>query len=234
MEFSASDVLAPQLWTGKTERPTPGIDVACTKIAVDLQNLPQEGVEEVLRHSLEALREAISADSAFLLLVDGAATRIESVVSAHGHFGQCRPEDLRGVALTTLPWLMTRSEHLRLSEFRDTAAARDEQSKDAAVLANLALGSALLVGFRLGEQAGGFLGVGYGLPRAGFDVNLQLLMKLLGSSLAKRRGNRDDERMAISTNTLQIVGVDRIVDGADLQGSIGAHAQDDLAGSAPE
>ena len=38
-DLSASDVLAPQFWTGKTERAAPGIDVACTKIAVDLQNL---------------------------------------------------------------------------------------------------------------------------------------------------------------------------------------------------
>src|SRR5579862_6563957 len=134
MEFSASDVLAP-LWTGKTERPTPGIDVACTKIAVDLQNLSPGSCEEAVRPSLEALREAIAADAVFVLLFDNAAGCIQSVLSARGHFAQCRPDELRGAPLSSLPWLMSRSEHLRLSEFRDTAVAREEQSKDAAVLA---------------------------------------------------------------------------------------------------
>src|SRR5262249_24003671 len=137
MEFSASDVLAPQFWTGKTERPTPGIDVACTKIAVDLQSLPAEGTDEYLGHILEALREATSADTAFILLFDGEVTRIETVLSARGHFAQCRPEELRTVALSSLPWLESRSEHLRLSDLRDSASARDDQSTDAGVFANL-------------------------------------------------------------------------------------------------
>ena len=38
-DYTASDVLAPQFWTGRAERPPPGLDVACTKIAVDFQNL---------------------------------------------------------------------------------------------------------------------------------------------------------------------------------------------------
>ena len=91
MEFSASDVLAPHLWTGKTERPTPGIDVACTKIAVDLQNLSPESAEQGVLHSLEALRQAIAADVAFVLLFDPEAGRIDSVPCARGHFAQCRP-----------------------------------------------------------------------------------------------------------------------------------------------
>jgi diguanylate cyclase (GGDEF)-like protein/PAS domain S-box-containing protein len=184
IEFSASDVLAPYLWTGKTERPTPGIDVACTKIAVDLQNITRDGADDCIRQSLEHLRGAIGADTAFALLFDGAATRIDSVLYARGHFAQSRLEELSGTALATLPWLAARSEHLRLSELRDTACPRDEQAQDASVLANLALGAALVVAFRFGEHPGGFLGVGFDLPRAGFDVNLQLLMKLLGSSLA--------------------------------------------------
>ena len=48
-DFTASDVLAPQFWMGKAERPAPGIDVACTKIAVDLQNLRREAADECIR-----------------------------------------------------------------------------------------------------------------------------------------------------------------------------------------
>jgi diguanylate cyclase (GGDEF)-like protein/PAS domain S-box-containing protein len=183
-DFSASDVLAPQFWIGKAERPAPGIDVACTKIAVDLQNLRREAADDCIQRSLETLREATSADAAFAVFFDHNAKHIESVVFARGHFAQCHPEALRGVAIESLPWLSTRGEHLKLSEFRDTASPRKEQADDAGTLAELAIGAALLVAFRIKDQPAGFLGLAYGLPRGGFDVNLQLLMKLLGTSLA--------------------------------------------------
>src|SRR5579871_4337192 len=183
-DYSASDVLAPQFWTGKAERHAPGIDVACTKIAVDLQNLTRESADESIGRCLDALRDAVSVDAAFAEFFNADGTHIESVLSARGHFAQCHPEVLKGAALSTLPWLSQRSEHLRLSEFRDTASPRPEQAEDAGCLAELAIGAALLVSFRIREQPAGFLALGYGLPRGAFDVNLQLLMKLLGSSLA--------------------------------------------------
>jgi len=183
-DFSASDVLAPQFWIGKAERPMPGLDVACTKIAVDLQNMRQEGAEESIRRSLETLREATSADAAFAVFFDAAARHVESVVCARGHFAQCHPEALRGAAVESLPWLSGRVDHLKLSEFRDTASPRREQAEDAGTLAELAIGAALMVSFRIKDKPAGFLGLAYGLPRGGFDVNLQLLMKLLGTSLA--------------------------------------------------
>src|SRR6185437_2996745 len=183
-DYSASDVLAPQFWTGRTERASPGIDVACTKIAVDLQNLTRDDAEECITRCLDVLREAASADAAFVAFLNAEGTHIESVLSARGHFAQCHPEALKGAAVASLPWLAQRSEHLRLSEYRDTASPRPEQAEDASSLAELAIGAALLVSFRIREQPAGFLALGYGLPRGAFDVNLQLLMKLLGSSLA--------------------------------------------------
>src|SRR5580704_6908914 len=130
-DLSASDVLAPHFWTGKAERPAPGIDVACTKIAVDLQNLSREGADECIGRCLEILREATSADAAFALFFDHSATHIESVLSARGHFAQCHPEALRGTPISSLSWLSSRCEHLKLSEFRDTASPRKEQVEDA-------------------------------------------------------------------------------------------------------
>ena len=183
-DLTASDVLAPQFWTGRTDRPAPGIDVACTKIAVDLQNLTREGADECIRRSLETLRDATSADATFMALLDSAATRFESVLIARGQFAQCHPEALRGEPVESLPWLQARSEHLRLSEFRDTASPRKEQAEDAGTLAELAIGALLVVTFRIRGQNAGMLGLAYGLPRGGYDVNLQLLMKLLGSSLS--------------------------------------------------
>ena len=125
VDLSASDILAaPQFWVGRAERPVPGIDVACTKIAVDLQNMRQESAEESVRRSLETLREATSADAAFVVFLDAAAKHVESVACARGHFAQCHPEALRGAAIDSLPWLSARTDHLKLSEFRDTASPR--------------------------------------------------------------------------------------------------------------
>jgi diguanylate cyclase (GGDEF)-like protein/PAS domain S-box-containing protein len=52
------------------------------------------------------------------------------------------------------------------------------------LLAELSIASALLVAFRIRNKPAGLLGLVFGLPRPNFDVNLQLLLKLLGSSLA--------------------------------------------------
>ncbi len=71
-----------------------------------------------------------------------------------------------------------------MTEFRDTATPRREQLNDAGLLAELSIGAALLVSFRIRNKPAGLLGLAFGLPRASFDVNLQLLLKLLGSSLA--------------------------------------------------
>src|ERR1700680_2016463 len=136
-DLSASDVLAPQVWTGKTERPAPGIEVACARIAVDLQNLDRDTADDCIRRSLETFRDVASADAAFAVFLDADGQHIESVLCARGQFAQCDPEALRGTATESLPWVNARFEHLRLSEFRDTASPRKEQAEDAGTLAEL-------------------------------------------------------------------------------------------------
>ena len=166
------------------ERSAPGVDVACTRIAVELQNLARDSADDAIQRCLEAFRDATSADAAFIAFLDEGGEHFQSVVSARGSFAQCHPEALRGTPLASLPWVSSRLEHLRLSEFRDTASPRKEQAEDAGALAELAIGSALLLAFRIKDQPAGLLGLVYGLPRGGFDLNLPLLMELLGSSLA--------------------------------------------------
>ena len=182
--YTASDVLAPNFWTGTPARPVPGLDVACTKIAVDFQNLTRDSADRYLQSGMELLRDAASADAAFVLMLDAAGCGIETVTTAGGGFAQCRPENLKGETLARLPWLASRTDHLRLSEFRDTADPRPEQAQDASMLALLGAGSALFVSMHIRGRHAGYVGLAFGLPRGEFDVNLQLLMKLLGSSLA--------------------------------------------------
>ncbi len=183
-EFTASDVLSSKLWQPRAERPPLGIDLACTKIAVDFQNITAGNADSVIRQSLDILREAINTDAVFLALLDGHGERIDSIATAKGPFAQCRPEVLKGESLDALPWIRSRLEHVRILELRDTVNVRAEQAGDAERLAGLDIRSMLLIAFAVQGTVRGFLAFASSTPRDGWDVNLHLLLKLVGTSLA--------------------------------------------------
>src|SRR5579862_2080528 len=184
-EFTASDILSADAWTGRAPKPVLGIDVVCTKIAVDFQNMRRgDSMSECVQRNLELLRGATASDCAFLAVLNPEDSTFAEVQLSRGAFAQCRPDGLVGVALESLPWLSGRIEHLRLSELRDTSAPRKEQLAEATKLAELHIGSALLVALRVQDKPAGFLALAHTLPRGPWDVNLQLLMKLIGTSLA--------------------------------------------------
>jgi diguanylate cyclase (GGDEF)-like protein/PAS domain S-box-containing protein len=183
-DFTASDILSADAWSGRAPKPVLGIDVACTKIAVDFQNMRKETVDECVRRNLELLREATNSDCAFLAAFNPNELVIEDVQLARSAFAQCRPEALQGTHLDSFPWLKGRLDHLRLSELRDTSTPRKEQAAEAQRFAELQMGSALLVAMRVQGKPAGFLGLAQTMPRGPWDVNLQLLMKLIGTSLA--------------------------------------------------
>ena len=103
---------------------------------------------------------------------------------ARGLLATGNPEQLRGQSLDVLPWLRSRLAPLRVSEFRDTAHPRPDQAEDAALWANLGIGSILVIGYFIEGRAAGFLGIAGARPRDNWEVQLHLLMKLVGSSLA--------------------------------------------------
>jgi diguanylate cyclase (GGDEF)-like protein/PAS domain S-box-containing protein len=183
-EFSASDILSADAWTGRAPKPVLGIDVVCTKIAVDFQNMRRDTLSDCLRRNLELLRDATASDCAFLAELKPDEPVFAEVQVARGAFAQCQPERLVGASLETLPWLKGRTEHLRLSELRDTSLPRKEQAAEGARLAEAQLGSVLLVALRVAGKPAGFLGLAHTMPRGPWDVNTQLLMKLIGTSLA--------------------------------------------------
>ncbi len=183
-EFTASDILSPKLWQPRADRPPLGIDITCTKVAVDFQNLSATTADAVIRQNLDILREATRTDVVFLALLDGRGERIDSMALSKGMFAACRPEVLRGESLDSLPWIRSRLEHIRLIEFRDTAAVRLEQASDAARLAGLDIRSLLLIAFAVQGTIRGFLAFASASPRDTWDVNLHLLLKLVGTSLA--------------------------------------------------
>jgi diguanylate cyclase (GGDEF)-like protein/PAS domain S-box-containing protein len=183
-EFAASDILSPKLWQQRAERPPLGIDITCTKVAVDFQNISAGNADAVIRQNLDILREATNTDAVFLALFDGHGERIDSLATSKGPFAQCRPEVLKGEHLEALPWIRSRLEHVRILEIRDTVGVRPEQASDAARLAGLDIRSLLLIAFAVQGTVRGFLAFASSTPRDGWDVNLHLLLKLVGTSLA--------------------------------------------------
>jgi hypothetical protein len=59
-----------------------GLDVECTKAAVDLQNLTERSSSTVVATSLETLRRATGADLALVAMLDaaGETCRVEDIL----------------------------------------------------------------------------------------------------------------------------------------------------------
>ena len=162
-DFTASDILAPQRWASATSRPQFGLDVTCTKIAVDFQNLEPKTAEVVIRQNLELLREATGTDAVFLATYDATASSIVTVEVSKGLFVPCSPEVLRGESLEQLTWIRERLTHTRILEIRDTLTARREHAGEAQRFGELGMRAILLVGLAVRGRMYGFLGLATGV-----------------------------------------------------------------------
>jgi diguanylate cyclase (GGDEF)-like protein/PAS domain S-box-containing protein len=183
-DLTASDILSPQSWPKRGIRPAGGLDVICTKIAVDFQSMTAATASEVIGANLELLRESTRTDTAFHIHLDAESGQFTDVQVARGMLATGTPEQLQGQTLDAFPWLQSRLAPLRMSEMRDTAKPRGDQSDDAALWSHLGIGSVLIIGYFIEGRAAGLLGIAGALPRENWDVQLHLLMKLVGSSLA--------------------------------------------------
>ena len=183
-DLTASDVLSPNSWPKRGIRPLVGLDVICTKIAVDFQTMTGRTAAECIRTNLELLREATRTDTAFHMSLDTEGSVIIDVQAARGMLATGNPEQLKGQGLEALPWLTSRLASLRVSELRDTGHPRPDQADDAGVWADLGIGSLLVIGYFIDGRPAGLLGIAGARPRDNWEVQLHLLMKLVGSSLA--------------------------------------------------
>jgi len=183
-DFTASDILSTHVWPRRTLSPAVGLDVICIKIAVDFQSMTPANAAARLAANLELLREATRADTVFHITLDPETTAFTDVVAAHGLLATGNPEQLRGLSLDALPWFRSRLAPLRVSEFRDTAKARGDQAVDAALWCDLGIGSVLMISYFIEGRPAGALGIAGARPREQWDVQLHLLLKLVGSSLA--------------------------------------------------
>lgn len=166
------------------ERTRGAVDALQTKLAIDLQSLDVDSWDAQLQSCVDEMPEAAGCDAAFLALIDEDGDGIDKAFSATAGFAQCRADLLAGDRLEDWQWLVQRLGHLRIVEVDDTLkgpkAARGELER----LAELHIGSALILGFVVDGEIAGFLGFANEAVVENWDASLHLLVKLLGASMA--------------------------------------------------
>ena len=189
--MSVSSELPPGSTIAAERRPRAGernrgaVDALQTKIAVDVQNLDPARFLQQLGESVGELPEAADCDAAFLALFNDDVTAIDRVLTASSVYCRCNPAALEKENLANWPWFGAHLGHLRLVELADTAHPVEESaSAELERLAELGIGSCLIIGFSVRDEIGGFLAIANERPVDAWDANQHLLMKLVGSSLA--------------------------------------------------
>ena len=162
----------------------PGLDLICTKVAVDFQSITISNADQQIAAGLQSLTDACGADAVFVALLDSDREVFERVHAGRSTFSACNPEVLRDRQLADFPWIKSRLQHLRLLEIKDTANAPMAQRADANELASLNIGALLLVGFNIRGGLGGVLGVCSSAPNPDWGADLHLALKLVSVSCA--------------------------------------------------
>ena len=184
LDLTATDILSPHSLPRRGARALLGIDVICTKIAVDFQAITAQTLLPTIAANLELLREATRVDMTFHMALDSDGDAFGEMQVARGMLTAGNPEQLKGQPFSAMPWLRSRLSQLRVSELRDTLEVRSDRSEDAAQWGQLGIGSVLLVVYCVGGKPAGILGLANARPRDNWEAHLHLLMKLLGSSLS--------------------------------------------------
>ncbi len=160
------------------------VDALQTKLAVNLQNLDAATVYEQLEANVAELPDASDCDSAFLCLFSEDGQSIESVYASRSGFSQCSAEVLKGELVADWPWLAGKLAHLKVIEIDDTLNGPKRASAELERLAELHIGSALVIGITVQGELVGFLAFANDKPVDGWDANLHLLIKLICACVA--------------------------------------------------
>jgi diguanylate cyclase (GGDEF)-like protein/PAS domain S-box-containing protein len=120
---------------------------------------------------------------------------------------------MQGIELAQLPFLASRFDHLRLTEYRDTSRPGRENPAEAAQLAALGFSSILVVALHMQQRPAGVLAIARQEGRGPWDVNYQLLLKLIGTSLATGL-----ERLALTTRLQELSERNALIELASNEG----------------
>ena len=173
----------------RRRRPPPGernrgtVDALQTKIAVNVQNLDRDRYADQLRDIVADIPDATGRDAAFLALFRNDLSSIETVVASSSGFSSCNAEALTDESLSNWPWLCRNLGHLKIIEIPDTSAGPKSAREEFGRLADLGIGSALIIGISVRGEIAGYLALANEHPTDSRDANLHLLMKLFGTSL---------------------------------------------------
>ncbi len=212
VDTGASDVFTGPFWSSRKGAGL-GLDVECTKAAVDLQNLSDRTSEIVISTALETLRRATGADLSFLALLEDGGERFASTVCARGDAVTVDPSAFVGRELAQFPYLQSRFEHLRRTEYRDTSQPGREDPAEAASLAALGFSSLLVVALQMRNRPAGMLALGRVQGHGEWHVDHHLLLKLIGTSLASGM-----ERMSMAAQLTELVERNALIDAASNEG----------------
>ena len=161
-----------------------GADALQTQIAVGVLNLDPSRRLDQLQSNINDLPEAAGCDSAFVALIAEDGESFETVIAAASGFAQCNPAVIQGEELDQWPWLRERLGHLKIIEVADTLQGSRASRAELERLAELKMGSLLMIGFSVQGEVGGLLALANEHAVDGWDANLHLLLKLIGASLA--------------------------------------------------
>ncbi len=159
------------------------VDALQTKIAVDLQHL-DGAFDAELAAIAGDLPEAAGVDCAFLCLVSEDGAAIDKIYCGRHGFAACNAEVLAGENLGDWPWLMLRLAEGRVIEIADTGRTPKRAEPEFGRLAELHIGSLLVIGVSVRGELAGFLVFANEQPLGAWDAGLHLLIKLFGASLA--------------------------------------------------
>ena len=166
------------------ERNRGAADASQIKIAVGLQNLDPANFREQLQTYIDDMPDAAGCDAAFVTLFNDSGAHFDAVIAATNGFAQCKPANLHGEALDSWPWLSKRLEHLKVIEVADTLKGSKVARAELERLAELHIGSVLIMPFSVHGEIAGFLALANERPVDSWDASLHLLLKLFSASLA--------------------------------------------------
>ena len=138
----------------------PGLDLTCTKVAVDFQSITVTTADERFTSGAAIAHRRVRRRCGVRRRSSTTTAGFDKVYSGRSTFSACNPGRAEGRAtLAEFPWIKSRLEHLRLLEIRDTSKRRSRRATMPRTSASLNVGALLVVGFNIRGRLGGILGV---------------------------------------------------------------------------
>ncbi|MBT8143906.1 MAG: EAL domain-containing protein [Gammaproteobacteria bacterium] len=173
---------------------SPGLDITFTKVVLDFQAAAADALSEPLNGALTVLRETFAVDAISVVNLDDNGRKLVTHQAAKADDSQIDLALFGPRPFAGFPWLSSRLGHLRVLEMLDARFVGESMEADARHLTAHGVGAGLFAGFHVDGQLRGFVALLSAEPRAGWDVSLHLLLKIVAASIANGLGRSHAER----------------------------------------